>query len=239
MERHKLTKIPKIIWQTHEYEYEDLPYPYNLNSLTWQNINTDFEYRYASASKRLEDIKMYEPKILDLYISIHSGVTKADIWRYVILREFGGIYADLDSVCLNNLNKIDLNQEFIYNQPFGQETCVTCNIRTGKAVLNGFIGAVPKNKIFDLAINSFLDGSFCSSTMAVCSILRFSKAVESSGIDYSIGKGFININSNCQHGLCHKTNRGLDVSICHGDWHKNNYKDNIDILEHNSKKITF
>lgn len=245
--------IPKIIWQTHEYEYEDLPYPYNLNSLTWQEMNPDFEYRYASADQRHEDIKKYGADVLDFYLSIHSdlgldqNVLKADIWRYVVLRQFGGIYADLDSVCLNNLNKIDLTPDFIYNTPPGKEKCSVCDIVIDQNILNGFIGSTPNNKIFDLVLSSFLKKGLCNSWSSNCSVFRFSKACSDAGIDYrslfqySMPIFAFNqaITSNCQNGLCHETIKGLNVSICHGDWHKNNYKQNKMILENNTKKNVF
>jgi len=41
--------IPKIVWQTHECKYEDLPEIYKDNAETWKFDGWD--YRYHSASQ--------------------------------------------------------------------------------------------------------------------------------------------------------------------------------------------
>ena len=42
----------------------------------------------------------FPPAMLDLYSSMPLGVMKADLWRYAVLYEFGGVYSDIDTVCL-------------------------------------------------------------------------------------------------------------------------------------------
>jgi hypothetical protein len=91
------TNIPKIIWQTHNYEYEDLPVPLKKIAQTWKNLNPDWEHRYVSHTQREEIIKKYP--ILWNYYPTQDGVCQADIWRYVVTYEHGGVYADMDSIC--------------------------------------------------------------------------------------------------------------------------------------------
>jgi mannosyltransferase OCH1-like enzyme len=90
--------IPKILWQTHEWKYEDLPDIYKSNSMTWRNHFPDWEYRYHSAEDRENFIKEYYPEQLSVYQFIKPGIYKADFWRYLVIYEFGGMYADMDSV---------------------------------------------------------------------------------------------------------------------------------------------
>jgi mannosyltransferase OCH1-like enzyme len=90
--------IPKILWQTHECKYEDLPDLYKSNSMTWRNNFPDWEYRYHSAEDRENFIKQYYPELLFLYQFIKPGIYKADFWRYLVIYEFGGMYADMDSI---------------------------------------------------------------------------------------------------------------------------------------------
>ena len=90
--------IPKIIWQTHEYEYDNLPSIYQYTSSIWKEKSDGWEYRYVSAAERRLFIEQYFPQYLYLYDYIGPGIYKADFWRYLILYQFGGIYADLDSV---------------------------------------------------------------------------------------------------------------------------------------------
>ena len=59
--------IPKIIFQTHEYEYSDIPkYMFEL-SKSWIKLNPGYEYRYFSAKQREEYIKNKCPEIMFFY----------------------------------------------------------------------------------------------------------------------------------------------------------------------------
>jgi len=51
--------IPKIIWQTHEWELEDLPDTFKESVDSWKNMNPTWDYRYTSAIKRLDHIRDY------------------------------------------------------------------------------------------------------------------------------------------------------------------------------------
>ena len=97
--------IPKIIWQTHEWEYEDLPYDYKMASLTWRNLNKDWEYRYVSKKDRERHIREYDSDLLRFYNSC-DGITQSDIWRYVALYLHGGVYVDMDTQAVGKLNEV-------------------------------------------------------------------------------------------------------------------------------------
>lgn len=101
--------IPKIIWQTHNYLKKDLPEHYKQASQTWINLNPGWEHRYVDHIERLDTIKKY-PKILNAYHGLDPR-TQADIWRYIITYEHGGVYSDMDSVCIKPLDYILQNTE--------------------------------------------------------------------------------------------------------------------------------
>lgn len=124
-------KIQKIIWQTHKWEYEDLPEKFKFQSKTWQEKNKDWEYRYISDKKAYEMIKDYSGEwgedLLDIYKRIvddgvyHEGnggayAHRADLWRYLTIYHYGGIYADMDSICTIPLNNFNLNYDFVYEK---------------------------------------------------------------------------------------------------------------------------
>jgi hypothetical protein len=97
--------IPKIIWQTHENKYNDLlPFQKDITN-TWKNLNPDWEYRYVDAEQREKDVQEYSDVIYECYKKA-SKINKADFWRIINLYKNGGIYADMDSVCLIPLNDI-------------------------------------------------------------------------------------------------------------------------------------
>jgi hypothetical protein len=94
-----LNKIPKIIWQTHEWEYSDLPQNFLAATMTWKNLNPDWEYRYVSAKERESYI---DSSFINLY-KMHDKVSQADLWRYLVTYKYGGVYSDMDSICTTPL----------------------------------------------------------------------------------------------------------------------------------------
>ena len=103
--------ISKIIWQTHEYKYEDLP-THMLNiSNTWKNLNPGWDYRYEDAEQRLATVKAFDQTLYEYYTHKDTArITQADIWRYIVTYQHGGVYADMDSVCTRPLD--DLIENF-------------------------------------------------------------------------------------------------------------------------------
>ena len=90
--------IPKIVWQTHECEYNELPELYRSNSQTWINGFSDWKYVYHTRNDRYSFVKKYFPEYIKIYSHIIPGIYQADFWRYLVLYKFGGLYADMDSI---------------------------------------------------------------------------------------------------------------------------------------------
>jgi mannosyltransferase OCH1-like enzyme len=119
--------IPKIIWQTHNYKYQDLPEHLKKICRNWQNVNPGWEYRYVDHIEREKFIKDNVPELYDLYLKIQPFV-QSDIWRTSVLYKFGGVYADMDSVCVKPIDYIlqDYNGEDIIVTPRGKTGLVNC-----------------------------------------------------------------------------------------------------------------
>jgi mannosyltransferase OCH1-like enzyme len=90
--------IPKIIWQTHNYIYEELPEYLKKVTRTWINLNPNWEYKYVNHIDRAEFVKTEDPVLYTHYDKL-APVIQADIWRYLVTYKYGGAYADMDSVC--------------------------------------------------------------------------------------------------------------------------------------------
>jgi mannosyltransferase OCH1-like enzyme len=95
--------IPKKIFQTHECNYEDLPENFKQTSMSWKNLNPGWEYIYHNNQERAQFIFDYYRHLYDFFVK-SSRLVKADIWRYCIVYHYGGVYADMDSVCIKPLD---------------------------------------------------------------------------------------------------------------------------------------
>lgn len=111
--------VPKIIWQTGKDNFEDLKYPFNLNVETWKKLNPNWEYRYTNQQEKYDQIKSFgDSELIELSENVPHGVFLADIWRYVTIYQFGGVYADLDTAAKISLDLLEYNHTHYKNQAF-------------------------------------------------------------------------------------------------------------------------
>lgn len=134
--------IPRTLFQT--WETKDIPCDlYNITVGTWRTNNPEYEYKLFDAQERLTFLEThFDEDIVDTYKDIIPGALKADFWRYCVLYVHGGVYVDLDTKCLGNIDAFLENREFV--------TVVDLNKNPyeGKHNLsNGFIASVPGHPI--------------------------------------------------------------------------------------------
>lgn len=139
--------IPKLIWQTHEWEYEDLPESHKNAANTWKNLNPEWDYRYTSASKRKSIVKDLDIQLHDLFFleerngnAYHFKRHQADLFRYLVTYEYGGVYADMDSVCIKPL-------DYMFQQLESTEYEVLTGTEPNERTNNAMFAAVPKSEI--------------------------------------------------------------------------------------------
>lgn len=116
--------IPKIIHNIWIQGYTELPEKNKANQIKIKKLNPDWEFIIWDNSMILQLLEKY-PKLLNLYKNpnkLSGGITKeatqSDIARYIILKEYGGLYYDLDFECVSSLNdlfeKATENKETVY-----------------------------------------------------------------------------------------------------------------------------
>eukprot|EP00798_Chlamydomonas_sp_ICE-L_P011628 gene11628-34336_t len=62
----------------------------------WMDMNPDYDLRVSDDVTMRQMMVDHYPKLLDLYDGLIYGVEKADLWRYLVVHQYGGVYADTD-----------------------------------------------------------------------------------------------------------------------------------------------
>jgi hypothetical protein len=141
--------IPKIIWQTHESEYNDLlPFQKDITN-TWKNLNPGWDYRYVDAKGRADTVKDYSNFLYQYYLE-SDKIHQADIWRFITMHKYGGFYADMDSICIQTI------EDVIYPE-YKAEDIVCSPIMFQSLGINcSNFGTVKNSKIMKLIIDSLI-----------------------------------------------------------------------------------
>ena len=137
-------QIPRMIhqtWKTHKV-------PAHLEAYThsWRKLNPGFSYKLYSDSECVEFVKTWYPQYLKLYNAMTHPVERADIFRYLIIHKYGGIYADLDAKCLLPLEPI-LNASLLVGNELGNPIGYR-EKQLDQQLLQWFFAAKPEHEVF-------------------------------------------------------------------------------------------
>ena len=145
--------IPKKIFQTWEVKENEMTEEMQKIVNTWKQFNPDYEYNFYDKNDRELFIKNnFSKQIYEAYCRILPGAYKADLWRYCVLYKYGGVYIDIDSICMNSIDKFLFHQlEFVGLVDFNRDS--TLIVEGSHNLANGFIASVPNCKILENCIN--------------------------------------------------------------------------------------
>jgi mannosyltransferase OCH1-like enzyme len=142
--------IPKYIFQTHKSISYLQTKPKLLQCMYSWKRHSDFQYFFYTNEMCYSFIKThFDEQVLKAYDKLPLAVMKADLWRYCILYHYGGIYADMDTICLGS------------PQLFLNESLLTIVPENETHLCNWVFSAPPKSiflkKIIDLSTQRILE----------------------------------------------------------------------------------
>ena len=112
--------IPKVIYQAFIPSYDSMPDELRSNCERLRALNPDHAYRFYGEDEINSFIaQYYGGEVLNAYNKIHPGYPAAqvDLFRYLCIYEFGGIYLDIKAKALKRLSTLALDRDsFILSQ---------------------------------------------------------------------------------------------------------------------------
>ncbi len=137
--------IPRKIWQT--FKTNNVPIRMYKAAESWMLKNSDFDYHFLTDDECTKMIADFDGDLLRCYERTPHGAFRADIWRYCALYQFGGVYADMDTVCKYPMKKlIDNDDQFI--------VAYDANPRR---LFNAFMCSSPRHPVLDRLLNNIKD----------------------------------------------------------------------------------
>lgn len=136
-------EIPKIIHQIWFNYKSDTPTKDMIYmSKNCKNLHKDFKYMFWD-DKACRDLLVNDfPWFLETYDNYDKVIKKINSIRYFILFKYGGIYLDMDTICLKNINTLLENGKAIFGYQFK-------NINRNDSVCNSFMATTPNHPLFE------------------------------------------------------------------------------------------
>ncbi|XP_060557197.1 uncharacterized protein LOC132717680 [Ruditapes philippinarum] len=97
-------RIPHILHQSYKNQY--VPFAYASNIKSFLDYNYEWKYHFWSEETARHLISRRHPSLLGTYDEYSRHTTQSEILRYVVLYEFGGVFADIGIKCLRPLERI-------------------------------------------------------------------------------------------------------------------------------------
>jgi len=135
--------VPKIIHNIWLQGYENLSTTIKIQHNDIKQLNPGWEFIVWDNNMIEKLLKKY-PKVYKMYKNVaiygsNINNTKSDIARYIIMKEYGGLYCDIEYNCNNSFNTLfndynkDLNKNMIY-------------VTSGEAGILDYVNPFQKNK---------------------------------------------------------------------------------------------
>lgn len=94
--------VPKIIHQT--WKDNNIPQKWQAARQSCLDLHPDYEHKLWTDATADAFVQNYYPALAHTYTQYPYAIQRADAMRYAVLHHYGGIYIDLDIVCLHPLD---------------------------------------------------------------------------------------------------------------------------------------
>ena len=91
---------------TKKIQKSGIPIKYKKNAISWVTNNKKWKYILWNESMMEIFLYSYYPKLLSSYKKLDLMIMKIDFMKYIILYHYGGIYADMDTICLKDIDPL-------------------------------------------------------------------------------------------------------------------------------------
>jgi hypothetical protein len=141
-------QIPHIVHQT--WKETLLPLSLKPYLQSWKKYNPTWEYWFWTDADARLLVQTRFPDLLGMYDKFEKAVQRADVIRYFILYEFGGVYADLDVEALKPLDNFTKPHHcIISNEPLLHTYLIW---KKDRLPCNAFMASIPKHPFFKFLI---------------------------------------------------------------------------------------
>jgi mannosyltransferase OCH1-like enzyme len=155
-----MSGIPKIIHQL--WKTDQVPRRWEEAVRSVRRFHPDWEYRLWTDEKMEVHVRNRHPDLYDTFMGFKLNIMRADVFRYILMHDFGGMYCDLDYEFVRpfNYEGEELVLALEYDKAYGDEE---------NQVANFVFASVPQHKLWqDILKDIKLRPPVISGSLDVC-----------------------------------------------------------------------
>jgi mannosyltransferase OCH1-like enzyme len=137
-------KIPHIIHQT--WKENQLPNTIVEYMKSWHKHHPSWQYMFWTDDDILRFVQIRYPQFIPTFTGYEMAIMKADVFRYLVLNDIGGLYADLDFESLQPIDNFTSNHTCIISQEPLEHAHLLYDV--GRFCSNAVMAAAPGHPFF-------------------------------------------------------------------------------------------
>jgi mannosyltransferase OCH1-like enzyme len=87
-------RIPKIVHQL--WKDESVPARWQSAADSVRRYHKEWEYRLWTDAEMMQHVEVNHADFLPLFMGMNRHIMRVDVFRYILMHDFGGLYCDLD-----------------------------------------------------------------------------------------------------------------------------------------------
>ena len=153
--------IPRLIHQT--WKTRDVPPEFQALQRSWTERNPGFTYRFWTDDDIEHFMAEEHPALLPVFRGYAAPIARIDLARYLILRRFGGVYADLDFECLRPIDGLLEGRSFIVGMEPEEHGRLAKAAERGlpRILCPSFLASVPGHPFWDHLLSRLVEARHC------------------------------------------------------------------------------
>jgi len=140
--------IPKIIHQC--WKTSTIPKRWRPMVASVKKYHPGWEYKLWTDDSMEQHVKKYHPELYPVYMAMELNIMRADVFRYVIMHDQGGMYCDLDYEFIRpyDYSRTDLVLPVEFDPKYGDMTTEYANY---------IFASIPKYPMWDDVLKDLIN----------------------------------------------------------------------------------
>ncbi|CAO3459308.1 glycosyltransferase [Azospirillum largimobile] len=180
--------IPRLIHQT--WKTCNVPPEFQVLQRSWTGHNPGFAYRFWTDDDIERFVAEEHPALLPVFRGYADPIARIDLARYLILRRFGGVYADLDFECLRPIDGLLEDRSFVVGMEPEEHGRLAKAAERGlpRILCPSFLASAPNHPFWDHLLARLVEAQYCPDVLDATGPFLLTRAHDGYEAGYE-GKG--------------------------------------------------